>query len=262
MKKKLFREERLRMIMEMLHEQSSVRVDQLTDEFDKSAGMIRLDLAELESRGLVSRTHGGAILMQNSTEDLVLVKNLLQLRAETKKDEKSRIGKAVAELIHDGDSLMMDGGSTNYFVAKELRKKKNLKIVTTSMFLFPSLWEIPDAVIYLTGGVINREYEDTFGEIALETIKRFRPEYTILGVDGVSRTKGCTTVDPGIAMIKRQMVAVSKNLIVAADSSKFGKVCLLSIADLQHISVIVTDSNLSVEEAEDYRKLGPEIILA
>lgn len=262
MKKKVFREERLRMIMEMLFEQKSVTVDQLSNKFDKSAGMIRLDLTELESRGLISRTHGGAILVSDSAEDFVLEKNLLQLRVETKEEEKVRIGKAVAELIHDGDSVMIDGGSTNYFVAMELRKKRNLKIVTTSLFLFPVLSEIPDAVIYLTGGVLRREYQDTFGEIALDTIKRFQPEHTILGVDGVSRSSGFTTVDPGLAMIKRQMVAVSKNLIVAADSSKFGKVCLLTIADIQDTSIIVTDSNLPVAEAEAIRALGPDVILA
>lgn len=262
MKKKVFREERLRMIMEMLFEQKSVSVDQLTRKFDKSAGMIRLDLAELETRGLISRTHGGAILVQDSTEDFVLEKNLLQLRVETKKEEKIRIGKAVADLISDGDSVMMDGGSTNYFVALELRKKRNLKIVTTSLFLFPVLSEIPDATIYLTGGTLRREYQDTFGEIALDTIKRFQPEHTILGVDGVSRTSGFTTVDPGLAMIKRQMVAVTKDLIVAADSSKFGKVCLLSIADIQRTSVIVTDTGLPIEEADAIRQLGPEVIRA
>ena len=262
MKKKLFREERLRMIMEMLFEQKSVTVDKLAENFDKSPGMIRLDLAELESRGLISRTHGGAILVSDPTEDFVLEKNMLQLRVDTKKEEKIRIGKAVANLIHDGDSIMIDGGTTNYFIALEFRKKRNLKIVTTSMFLYPVIAEIPDAAIYLTGGVLHREYLDTYGDIALETIKRFQPDYTILGVDGVSRTSGFTTVDPGLAMIKRQMVAVSKNLIIAADSSKFGKVCLLSVANVQDTSIIVTDSNLPVEEAEAFRKLGPEVILA
>ncbi len=262
MKKKLFREERLRMIMEMLFTNKSVTVAQLSKEFDKSAGMIRLDLAELESRGLISRTHGGAILVNDSTDDLFLEKNILQLRVESKKEEKTRIGKAVAELIHDGDSILIDGGTTTYFVAKELHKKRNLKIITTSMLLFPILWDIPDATIYLTGGVVHREFEDTYGDITLETIKRFKPEYTIMGVDGVSIANGFTTTDPSMAMVKRQMVAVSKNLIIVADSSKFGKVCLLSIADMQQTSVIVTDNNLPVEEAKAIRKLGPEVILA
>jgi DeoR/GlpR family transcriptional regulator of sugar metabolism len=262
MKKKLFREERLRMIMEMLFANKSVTVEQLSQEFDKSAGMIRLDLTELESRGLISRTHGGAILVNDSTEDLILEKNILQLRVESKKEEKARIGKAVVDLIHDGDSILIDGGTTTYFVAKELHKKRDLKIVTTSMLLFPILWEIPDATIYLTGGVVHREFEDTYGDITLETIKRFKPEFTIMGVDGVSTSNGFTTTDPSMAMVKRQMVAVSKNLIIVADSSKFGKVCLLSIADMQHTSVIVTDTGFPVEEAEAIRQLGPQVIRA
>ena len=93
MDKKVFREERLRMIMEILWEQKSVSVNELGEKFDKSTGMIRLDLAELENRGLISRTHGGAILVEDSTEDLILNKNVIQLRAETKKEENSVWGK-------------------------------------------------------------------------------------------------------------------------------------------------------------------------
>jgi DeoR family fructose operon transcriptional repressor len=262
MDKQLFREERLRVIMEMLWEQKSVFVNDLSKKFQKSAGMIRLDLAELENRGLVSRTHGGAILIEDSSDDLVLEKNVIQLRAESKKEEKLRMGKAVMDLIHDGDSIMIDGGTTTYYVAKQLYTKRNLKIITTSMFLFPVIWEIPDATIYLTGGVIHREFHDTYGEITLESIKKFSPDKTIIGVDGVSISSGFTTTEPSMAMVKRQMVSVSQNLIVVADSSKFGKVCLLPITDIENSKVIVTDDNLSESEANKIRMLGPQVIRA
>jgi DeoR/GlpR family transcriptional regulator of sugar metabolism len=262
MDKKVFREERLRIIMEILWEQKSVSVNELSEKFGKSTGMIRLDLAELESRGLISRTHGGAILVEDSTEDLILNKNVIQLRAETKKEEKQRMGKAVLDFIQDGDSIMIDGGTTTYYVAKHLHTKRNLKIITTSMFLFPILWEIPDATIYLTGGVVHREFHDTYGDITIEAIKKFSPDKTIIGVDGVSITNGFTTTEPSIAMIKRQMVSTSKNLIVVADSSKFGKVCLLTIADIQSANLIITDDKLSKIEANRIRELGPTLIRA
>lgn len=262
MDKKVFREERLRMIMELLWEQKSVSVNELSEKFDKSPGMIRLDLTELEERGLISRTHGGAILFEDSTEDFVLDKNALTLRTETKKEEKQRMGKAVLDWIQDGDSIMIDGGSTTYYVAKQLHTKRNLKIITTSMFLFPVLWEIPDATIYLPGGVVHREYLDTYGDITIEGIKQFSPDKTIMGVDGISLINGLTTTEPSIALVKRQMIATSRKLIVVADSSKFGKVCLLTISDIRKADLIVTDNKLPEDEAKKIRNLGPEVVLA
>jgi DeoR family transcriptional regulator, fructose operon transcriptional repressor len=262
MKKTLFREERLRLIMEIISEQNSVIVNDLAEKFGKSPGSIRLDLAELENRGLISRTHGGAILIDGSAEDLVLNKKLLQLRVETRKEEKQRIGKAVVDLVHDGDSIMIDGGTTTYFVAKNLHTKRDLTIITTSVHLFPVLWEIPDATIYLTGGVVHRGFEDTYGEIALESISKFKPDLTIIGIDGVSVEHGITATEPTVAMLKRSMIAVSKNLVVVADSSKFGKVCLLSIAGIKDVSTIVTDTDLSEEDAEAFSELGTAVIRA
>ncbi len=262
MDKKVFREERLRMIMELIWEEKRIGVNELSERFEKSPGMIRLDLAELEERGLISRTHGGAILIEGSNEDLVLDKNALMMRADTKKDEKQRMGKAVLDLIQDGDSILIDGGTTTYYVAKQLHNKRNLKIITTSMFLYQSLWEIPDATIYLTGGVVHREYQDTYGDITIEALKKFSPDKTIMGIDGVSIPNGFTTTEPNMAMIKRQMVATNKNLIVVADSSKFGKVCLLKVTEIHNADVIVTDKKLSEIEADKIRKLGPKVILA
>lgn len=262
MKKTLFREERLRLIMEIISEQKSVIVNDLAEQFEKSPGSIRLDLAELESRGLISRTHGGAILADDASEGLVLNKKVLQLRGETKTEEKQRIGKAVADLVHDGDSIMIDGGTTTYFVAKNLHTKRDLTIITTSIHLFPVLWEIPDATIYLSGGVVHRGFEDMYGEISLESIGKFKPDHTIIGIDGVSVEYGITATEPTMAMLKRSMVAVSKNLIVVADSSKFGKVCLLSVADVQNVNSFVTDTDLTDEEVAALSTLGPKVLRA
>ncbi len=262
MKKLLFREERLRLIMETIYEQRNVVVNELAEKFGKSASSIRLDLAELESRGLISRTHGGAILADESTQDFVLNKKFLQIRAETYREEKQRIGKVAADLVHEGDSLMIDGGSTNYFVAKNLQKKRGLTIITISTFLFPILWEIPDAKIYLCGGLVHREFEDTFGDIAMDSISRFKPDHTIMGMDGISCDHGLTSTDPIMAMLKRQMISVSKDLIVVSDSTKFGKVCVLSVADINAAKTIVTDNNVSLDLVRKIEQRGPTVLVA
>lgn len=258
----LFREERLRLIMEMIYDKKKVFVNELSEKYGKSSSSIRLDLAELESRGLINRTHGGAILIDDIKQDYVANKNLIRLRDETNKSEKKRIGKATLELINDGDSILIDGGSTTYYVGKYLKEKHGLTIITTSLHMLPLLSEIHDAKIFITGGLVHREYDDLIGEIPVDTIRRFNPDCAIIGMDGISLSHGLTIADPSIAQIKRQMIEVSKTAIIVADSSKFGKVCLLHIADLNGVDAIVTDDGIPVDFVQAIEEIGVKLILS
>jgi DeoR/GlpR family transcriptional regulator of sugar metabolism len=259
---KIFREERLQLILEKLVQDKKVIVSDLVDYFNVSPSLIRMDLAELEKRELILRTHGGAILPENPKEDLIVEKKFLQLRDETNAEAKTKIGKATIDLIKDGDSIVIDGGSTAFAVAKNLKTKRGLTIITTSIHLLPVLLDIPDAKIYLTGGLIHREMEDLIGDISQDSIGRFTPDVAIMGIDGISITKGLTTTEPTIAPLKRKMIAVSERTIVVCDSTKFGKVCLLHIASLNEIDSIVTDDKVDFDYARQIRDLGTAVILA
>jgi DeoR/GlpR family transcriptional regulator of sugar metabolism len=245
----------------MIYENKKVFVKELADKFGKSSSSIRLDLAELESRGLINRTHGGAILIEALGNDYVVSKNLIRLRVGTNKTEKERIGKAVLNLISDGDSIMIDGGSTTYCVGRYLKEKRGLTIITTSYHMMPLLLNIQDAKIFLTGGLIYREYEELIGDIPIDSIRRFSPDCVIVGIDGVSLDHGLTVADPPIAQIKRQMIEVGKKIIIVADSSKFGKVCLLHIADFSGVHTIVSDTGVPEEFIQAIEKTGVELIL-
>lgn len=257
----MFREERLRLIMEKITDKKVVHVNDLSRIFNCSPSMIRLDLKELESRGLLSRTHGGAIMVDNSNQEYAFHKTLLQLRRETYQEEKSRIGKAVVDLIHDGDSVMIDGGSTTYYVAQNLNQKRGLTIITTSLLLMPVVCSIPDAKVFLTGGLYYGEFDEMIGEITLESIGRFKPDHTIMGVDGISIEYGITSTEPTVAPLKRKMVSNSRDLIVVSDFTKFGKVCLLPVTDLSRVQKIVADDKVSQQMAEAIRDKGPSLIL-
>ncbi len=261
-KDKIFREERLQIILEKLIHEKKVVVSDLVSYFDVSPSLIRMDLAELEKRELIRRTHGGAILPENPKEDLIVEKNFLELREETNAEAKAKIGLATVDLIHDGDSIVIDGGSTAFAVAKNLKTKRGLTIITTSIHLLPILLDIPDAKIYLTGGLIHREMEDLIGDISLDSIGRFAPDIAIMGIDGVSISKGFTTTEPTIAPLKRKMIAVSRKTIVVCDSTKFGKVCLLHIAQINEVDTIVTDKNCPADFVDEIEKLGASVILA
>ncbi|NPV41536.1 MAG: DeoR/GlpR transcriptional regulator [Anaerolineae bacterium] len=261
-KDKVFREERLQLILEKLIHEKKVVVSDLVKYFNVSPSLIRMDLAELEKRDLILRTHGGAILPENPSEDLIVEKKFLELREETNAEAKAKIGLATINLINDGDAVIIDGGSTAYAVAKNLKSKRGLTIITTSIHLLPILLDIPDAKIYLTGGLIHREMEDLIGDISFDSIGRFAPDIAIMGIDGVSISKGFTTTEPTIAPLKRKMIAVSKKSVVVSDSTKFGKVCLLHIADINEVDAIVTDKNCSGEFVNEIEKSGTTVILA
>jgi DeoR/GlpR family transcriptional regulator of sugar metabolism len=246
----LFREERLHLIMEKIYKEKKIVVAELAREYNRSLPSIRLDLAELESRGLINRTHGGAILAETVNNNYVMNKSYIYVRDETKKEEKQRIAKAVVDLIHDGDSIMIDGGSSTYYVAKCLGEKRGLTIITASYHMMPPLLDIPDAKIYLTGGLFYRDFEDLIGDITVDSLRRFKPDFCILGIDGISLKHGLTATTPALANIKKQMISVGKKSIVVSDSSKFGKVCLMHVANIDDVYAIVTDVNAPEEIVE------------
>jgi DeoR/GlpR family transcriptional regulator of sugar metabolism len=261
-KGELFREERLQLILESLLSNKKVLVTDLATDLRVSTSTIRLDLAKLEARGLLSRTFGGAILPDKINNDLVMSKNLLTLRDETQMAEKDAIARSTLELIKDGDSIMIDGGSTTARIAHHLDIRRKLTVITTSFHLLPKLIEIPDATICVTGGFVHREFKDFVGDISLDSISRFHTDITIIGIDGITVKQGLTTPDILMSQIKKKMIALSKKLIVVADHTKLGKVCLLPVAPLDSSLTIVTDDRADPETIKQIKSLGTEVITA
>ena len=251
MSSKLFREERLQLIMELAYKKKKVIVNELAEHFNRSPSSIRLDLTELETRGLLSRTHGGAILAEDAETDFVFGKSFITKRVEMNKREKQRIAKEVVGLVNDGDSVMIDGGTTTYYVAEKLKAKRGLTVITPSLYLVPPLIENPDTKIYMTGGLIHRDFQDLIGEISTDSISRFTAACAIIGIDAFSIDQGFTTTEPAMAQIKKRMISVCKKIIVVVDSTKYGKACLFHVASLKDVFAIATDKNVP-DELEKY----------
>jgi DeoR/GlpR family transcriptional regulator of sugar metabolism len=262
MASKMFREERLQLISERLGASRKVYVDELAQEFDVSPSSIRSDLAELEKRGLLKRTHGGAIVSTRQHSRMVTQKFSFELRKATEQAEKRAIGQAVASLIEDGDTLMIDGGSTTLHVARYLADKRNLTLITNAVSLLPDLMAIPDARIYVAGGWVEHRFETLLGDVTLEALEHFRTAKAILGIDGVSTQSGLSVTDPGVAAAKRKMMLLSHQVIIACDHTKLNQVCLIPIARLDEINILVTDAGAPAEFVEAVQKCGPRVVLA
>jgi DeoR/GlpR family transcriptional regulator of sugar metabolism len=157
---------------------------------------------------------------------------------------------------------MLDGGSTTLQVVRALKSKRGLTVVTNAIDLLPDLLTIPDAQVYVSGGVINRGFVTLLGEIATEVLGRFRTAKAILGIDGISLDHGLSATDPMVAAAKRKMIGSSGELIIVADHTKINQVSLYPLAPIEAMRTLVTDANAQRETVETIRACGVEVILA
>ncbi|GAA3014301.1 DeoR/GlpR family DNA-binding transcription regulator [Tetragenococcus solitarius] len=266
-KNNLFQEERLRIIYQKLQKQKKILVKEISTEFSISKTTARNDLMELESRGLLTRTHGGAILKNNDSDlskEFIKDNIPFKQRIGEYSEEKKAICKLAASLIEDGDTLMIDGGSTTSAIAEYLQNKKNLTIITNSYTLVPLASGIENCVVYLAGGLVYDKHSIVVGDFSNDFIQQFSPNKLILGIDGVSASRGLSIADsqvPSVASIKRKMISVCEKTLLLCDSSKIGKECLMTVAPLNKINTLITNPSADEFELEQFKNIGIEVLL-
>lgn len=232
--------ERRDSIIQLIQENGKVRVDNLSEKFDVSSVTIRNDLDFLEKKGILHRTHGGALIRKNVYEDPTL-----EEKQKLFQKEKQRIGEKAIEMINSGDSILLDSGTTAMEIAHRLTGKKNLTVMTNAINIALKLGSFDNLNVMLTGGVLRKESFSLVGPEAEATISNYYFDKLFLGVDGLDIKFGLTTPNPMEAQLNRTMVARAQQVIAIADSSKFGKHSFSYICDVDVISTIITDINIS-----------------
>lgn len=261
----MLKDERLWQITQLLMQDQRVLSNQLAEQFNLNIATIRMDLDELERRGVARRVYGGAILASPSQapEDLALNESPFFERVNKQLAEKIAIAKAVTDLIHDRETVMIDGGSTNYQVIRNLGERKNLTIISC---MAHSLWEglasKPGLQIFLTGGYLRPESLSLVGEFSENMLRNFRASKAILGIDAISIENGFTALNFLEAGIKKCMIESSQEIIFVADHTKFGKVSPIPVAALEQAHKVVTDCHAPAEFVKLLRQKGVEVILA
>ncbi|WJG09605.1 transcriptional repressor AgaR [Aliiglaciecola sp. LCG003] len=245
-------------IARMLKENGSVQVVKLVDQFKVSGVTIRKDLSFLEEQGIATRSYGGAMLNDNGVFETETTFDRKQaLHAE----EKSSIGKIAAELVNDGDSIILDSGSTTLKLASHLGGKENVTVVTNSLNIVNELKHNEQIDVMLLGGTLRRKSQSFFGSSALATLKDLHVDKLFLGVDGFHMDKGISTHFEAESLLNQLMCKVASEIIVVTDSSKFGHVCLHKILEPMGVSQIVTDSNIPKDYLDGLRRIGIKITL-
>jgi DeoR/GlpR family transcriptional regulator of sugar metabolism len=247
--------ERRAKIIELLNREGRVRVVDLSKLFEISDVTIRSDLTELENAGVLERVHGGAIHTSKAYYNMPL-----HDRMKTNEEEKRRIALAVAALVSEGDTLMINSGTTTLFVVKELKSIRNLTIVTNSLTIAMEVGFCANIQVILLGGSFNPQYQFTYGDDAVHQLRKYKADKLILAVDGIAAGGGVTTYHHLEAEINRQMIGRANKTIVAADYSKVGRISFAHIDSLESIDLLVTNGNANAEELQMIQDAGVEII--
>lgn len=254
-KESLFSEERKQKILELINQKEKVTVAQLCQFFGMSSATIRNDLKELENTGLLKRTHGGAIAN---------AKISFELDTEHKEqqfiEEKQKIAQTALSLIDDGDTVILDTGTTTLELAKLLDTKRALTVLTNDLKIALCLEEYNDINILFIGGFIKKKFHCTVGLIGNSMLSNLVVDKAFMGTNGFTLSNGATTPDIHQGEMKKSMISIANKVIVLCDSSKIGTKLFYQFASAQEIDTLVTDSHIDTETKDRLELEGIEVI--
>jgi DeoR family transcriptional regulator, fructose operon transcriptional repressor len=252
---RVFVEERRYRIVELLKKKYKASVSELSQEFHVGEATIRRDLTDLEARGLAQRTHGGVLIIDRANAETPLNE-----RETYNREKKERIAQFISQFIRNGETIMMDGGSTTFLIAHHLRMKRNLVVVTNSPAIADELVTAGGSQVILTGGELREITRVLVGPIAEYSVRQFRADRVILGMSSLMEEEGLFTVNNREAEMKRTMMQCGKEVIIAMDSSKIGKLTFSFVSDFSRVGKLITDTDISTDAVRSIEQKGVEVI--
>ncbi|WP_049622146.1 transcriptional repressor AgaR [Frateuria defendens] len=238
---KLLVEERRRLIVEQIEQQGRVTVEQLVERFGISAVTIRADLEALARGGAIARSHGGALPAAPPSSQM---DTPLTIKETRRLAEKRRIGQAAAKLIKDGETIILDSGSTTVEIARQIRQRKweSLTVITNALNIALELSGLPTVRVMMLGGLLRQTSYSLAGPDAEQALAKLSADRLFLGVDGLDPEVGVTTPDPQEATLNALMIRVSRETVAVLDASKFGQRSLSVIAPVASLGMVISDT--------------------
>lgn len=250
-------EERRRHIQNLVNSEGRALVSELAEELKVSEVTVRNDLNVLSKRGLISRTHGGALRVGPAVLDISLVE-----KEKLHRPEKTAIASLAASLVQEGMSIILDSGSTTTQIARALLPKRSITVITNALNIALELRDSDGIEVILLGGLLRKESSSVVGPLTQLALKPLNADILFLGVDGVDPDVGFTTPNLAEAEVNRRMIEASREVIVVTDPSKFGKRSLAVICGPDEVSKIVTTPELPPVYLKHFSSLGVEVLLA
>jgi DeoR/GlpR family transcriptional regulator of sugar metabolism len=247
--------ERMHRVLQMLETRESVRVTELAKAFAVSEVTVRSDLAELARQGLVARVRGGARPRQRGQSELGFD---LRLRLEV--DEKQAIACAAAAMVDDGEAVALDSSTTAYFLALELRTKRELVVVTNGLLIAAALADAPGVNVLVTGGLLRLPAMSLVGDLGADVLRTTRISKGFLGARGLSLDRGLMDLNPEEVRIKQEIAGACERVIGIFDGTKWRRSALLSFVPATRVHAIVTDTGAPAEAVESWRQQGVDVV--
>jgi DeoR/GlpR family transcriptional regulator of sugar metabolism len=241
------------MILEALHQRSPVLVGELADALDCSDMTVRRDLESLERIGALRRVHGGATSVVLGAEETPY-----GIRALEFTDAKATIGTAAAGLLADGETVILDGGTTAMEVARALRSRQ-LTVMPLALRPVFELYECPGIKLLLPGGEVRPGELSLTGSLTESSFSQLRFDAYVMGPCGIDAKAGITTHFLAETAVKRAAAMCSQRVIAVVDSSKLGRVAFGHVCDLDEVDIVLTDAGADHRKVEELQAMGVDV---
>jgi DeoR/GlpR family transcriptional regulator of sugar metabolism len=247
--------ERRRKIISLLEERNSVLVPELSKIFNITEETVRRDLEKLELEGLLKRTYGGAVINDSMNSELPLT-----IREVTNIEGKLAIGIKVSEYIKDGHTIMLDSSSTALQVAKRIKDKRNITVITNSVKVVSELAGAKDCKVISTGGNLRVNAMSFVGHMAEDAVKNFNVDIAIICSKGIDMEKGISESNDMEAEVKKAMIKAADKTFLVGDYTKFNKVSFVKMLRIEDVDMIFTDKSLTNEWEQFISNKNVELI--
>lgn len=253
----MFAEERRSLLLQILNEKRSLSVVDAAAQFEVTEETIRRDLKLLESAGQLLRTHGGAILPDDSR-----IEPSLEVRQGINSEGKDRIGRKAAELVKEGDTIILDASTSALSVAKYIRGMKNITVISNAVKVILELSGNPDIVLISTGGILRRKSMSYVGRAAENTLSSFQADKAFMSCKGFTPQRGFTDSSEQESDIRKQMIHRSQQVVYLLDHTKMERVGFVGTAALEDVDMLITDMPLSAEWEKAIVASGMKLVVA
>lgn len=250
----MYAEERHREVLDLARGEGRVEVASLASALDVSQETVRRDLGVLERRGLLRRTHGGAVPVER-----VRFEPGVTERQDAQVAEKARIAGAALEFLPSRGAIALDAGTTTAALAELLPAGRELTVLTNCLPIASALAPNPSMKVVVSGGRVRGRTLAAVDGAAARFLDDFAPDVAFIGANGVSAGRGLTTPDEGEAAAKRAMVRSSRRVVALADHTKIGREHFVRFARLEEIDALITDSGLDEKVADELGRSGVEV---
>jgi len=245
--------EREKKIIDLLIEDPHIGVNQMSKRLDVSVVTVRSDFDDLAEKGYLIRTRGGALPAFHPD---------ILARQKHRSDVKSAIARTASTLIDDGDTVMIEAGTTTALIGRHLLGKRDVKVVTDNTLLLPYARSNPALHITFVGGIFRPEAESMVGPMAVQHLEQFHVKTAFIGTDGLSLENGLTTHMMEATEVVRAMHRRSDRTVLLVDSSKWGHSGFARILPLEDVDTLVTDADLPDAARKEINALGIELLVA